>query len=121
MIFEYLQRITVEGQLDVDNIGDCTLLARNDFGEEFYLIIKTELGWTEVIEWGPVAPDIGLLPTTVSITYNRFEYNEYRLEKLIDKFLNNPKRGITQAQITDLETIRPFMVNLVDRVFPKLD
>lgn len=119
MTFDYLQRVVVDGQLEVENIGQCVLLCRNDLGEEFYLFIHTELGWTETIEYGPVVPDLQILPFSVSMQYNRFEYNQSKIEKLIDRFLNNPKRMITQAEVTDVETVRPNIYNIIDKVFSK--
>ena len=116
MIFEYLQRIVVEGQLDVDNIGDCVLQGNSDVGEEYYLVIKTCLGTTEVIEYGPYVPDLSILPPNYQVKYSRFDYNQGKLEKIIDKFLNDSKKMITQAKITTLEEIREFLVNPVDRM-----
>ena len=40
------------------------------------------------------------------------------IEKTIDKFLNNPKRGITQAQLTDVNEVRHLLITPVDKVFP---
>lgn len=121
MKFDYLQRIVVESQLDVENIGECTILGRNDFGEEFYLIIRTELGWTEVFEYGPIVPDFKLLPPNITMKYNRFEFSEYRIEKLIDKFLNDGKRGISQAEVTSVENIYKCIINPLDKMFPLLN
>ena len=117
MTFDYLERVVVEAQLDVENIGQCVLQANNDVGEEFYLIIVTELGWTEVLEYGPIVPDLELLPATYNISYNRIEYNQGKLERIIDKFLNNPKRMITQAKVTELEEISEFLVNPITKLY----
>lgn len=120
MTFDYLERVVVDGQLEVDNIGDCIIQANNDLGEEFYLIIKTELGWTEMIEYGPCVPDLSLLQMNYQITYNRFEYNQGKIERSIDKFLNNPKRSITQAKLVELSDIYGALINPVDKVFPNV-
>ena len=117
MKFDYLQRVVIDAQLDVENIGECVLLGRNDFGEEFYLIIHTDMGFTEMIEYGPAVPDLQLLPFHVSFTYDRFEYNQGKIEKLIDRFLNNPKRAVSQAEVTSLDDIREHFVNPIDKVF----
>lgn len=118
MTFDYLERVVVEGQLEVDDIGQCVIQANNDLGEDFYLIVKTELGWTELLEYGPCVPDLTQLPMNYNIKYTRFEYNQGKIERAIDKFLNDPKRGITQAKLAYVEDIREFLVNPVDRVFP---
>lgn len=118
MRFEYLQRVVVEAELEIDNIGECVIQANNDVAKEWYLIVKTELGWTEILEYGPCMPDLVLLQENYNITYSRFEYNQGKIEKAIDKFLNNPKRVITQAKVCSLEDIRENLVNPIDRVFP---
>lgn len=118
MTFDYLERVVVEGQLEVENIGDCVLQANNDLGEEHYLIIKTELGWTEILEYGPCTPDLLELHKSYTIHYSRIEYNQGKIERTIDKFLNDPKKQITQAKVVSIEDIYGFLVNPIDRVFP---
>ena len=115
MTFDYLQRVIVDGQLDVENIGQCTIQANSDLGEEYYLIIRTSLGFTELLEYGPCVPDfLPQLQANYQINYSRIEYNQGKIERAIDRFLNNPKRMITQAKIIELEDIREFLVNPVD-------
>ena len=121
MTFEYLERVVVEAQIDIDNIGDFNLLCRNDVGDEFYMIVRTELGWTQLLEYGPYTPDLAQLPLNYNIKYSRFEYNQGKLERAIDKFLNDPKRMISQAQLVEIENIRDFLVNPIDRVLVKGD
>ena len=116
MIFEYLQRVVVDGQLDVENIGDCVLQANSDLGEEYYLIIKTSLGDTEMMEYGPYVPDLNILPPNYQIKYSRFDYNQSKIERLIDKFLNDPKKMITQAKVTTFAEVREFLVNPIDKL-----
>lgn len=118
MTFEYLQRVIVDGEVEVPDIGNCTLQGRNDIGEEFYLIIKSELGWVECAEYGPITPDLMQLPLTYTINYSRFEYNQGKIERIIDKFLNNPKRMISQAQIVELQDIIKYLVNPIDKIIP---
>lgn len=118
MKFEYIQRVVVDGELEVENIGDCVLEANDDFQNCYYLLIKTDLGWTEVIEYGPCIPDISELSFNYNIKYSRFEYSQSKLERIIDKFLNEGKRVITQAKVTTIENIRDALVNPVDKVFP---
>lgn len=116
MTFEYLQRVVVDGELDVENIGQCVIQANNDLGEEFYLIIKTVMGWSEILEYGPCLPDMELLSANYNISYSRIEYNQGKLERVIDKFLNNPKRMITQAKVVDIQDIFEFLVNPIDKI-----
>lgn len=118
MTFEYLQRIIVDAQLDVENIGECIILGRNDLGEEFYLIIRTDMGWTEQINYGPVTPDVDILPFNISMNYARFEFNQTKLMRAIDKFLNDPKKMITQAEVVELNDVQDAIVDSVSKIFP---
>lgn len=116
MKFEYLQRVVVDADIEIDNIGDCVLEATNDLGEQFYLIIRTILGWTEILEYGPCLPDFELLSASYNIKYSRIEFNMAKIERIIDKFLNDAKRVITQARLTTLEDIRDCLVNPIDKL-----
>lgn len=118
MTFEYLQRVIVDAQLDVENIGECVILGRNDLGEEFYLIIRTDMGWTEQINFGPVTPEIDILPFNINLTYARFEFNQTKLMRAIDKFLNDPKKMITQAEVIELEVIQNSINDALLKIFP---
>ena len=120
MKFEYSQRVVVDAELDVDNIGNCCLRAFNDLGEAYYLIIKTELGYTETLEYGPCLVDLEMLQNNYQIKYSKFDYNEGKLERIIDKFLNEGKRAISQAEVCDLADIFENLVNPIDKVFPHI-
>lgn len=118
MTFEYLQRVIVDAELNVDDIGQCVILGRNDIGEEHYLTIRTEMGWTEQIIVGPVCPDIEILPFNVAILYSRYEYNQGKIERAIDKFLNDPKKMISQAEVVTYDSIYPQVWQTISKIFP---
>lgn len=119
MTFEYMQRVIVDATLEIDNIGDCVIVANNDLSEEYYLIIRTIFGTSEVLEYGPFVPDLSILPPTYRITYQRMDYNFGKLERIIDKFLNDTKRGITQARVTTLDEIKDCLVNPINLLQPE--
>ena len=120
MTFEYLQRVVVDSEIDIEDIGQCCVRGRNDFAEEFYLVVTTEMGMTTIYEYGPATPDIEVLPDKVSITCERFPYNQNRIINRIDKFLNDSKRFITQADTPFVGEVKPFMINPIDKLFPLL-
>lgn len=117
MKFEYLQRVVVESELDVENTGECCIRGRNDFGEEFYLVIHSCMGSVSVLDYGPAHPDIEMLPDAVNIKFVRFDYSSHRIESMIDKFLNDGKKFITQAEVVNLDDIRDNMVHPIDKMF----
>lgn len=116
MKFDYCITTVADAQLDVSDMGNVCIEANNLRGEYYYLLIKTDLGWTEILEYGPIVPDVKLLPTSVICNYSRIEYSEYKLDKLITKFLNDGKRSIAQALVIDADDAKKVMRNLVESV-----
>ena len=106
-IFDYQFVRTVGAQLEVPDIGDCCILGRDDIGQEYYLIITTYMGSTDIIEYGPALPDFEVLPKSVKYTFDRIDYSEFKIEKRIDKFLSG--HPITFAEVVQLEDIAEFV------------
>lgn len=99
--FEYVYVRQSQDTLDIDDIGNCYIETCNDSGECFYLAIRTCLGISRVVEYGPYAD--GIRVPNVVANFNQFEYSEKKLNKIIYTFLNNPGRDITQARELDEE------------------
>ena len=110
--FEYFYSREAIGNLDVEDIGNCSIEANDDLGNFYYMVIDTNLGFTRIFEYGPCNPDFNELPKAVGCTFNRIEFNEKQIEELkkileeiqngrIYSFLNAPHRNITQAQLVD--------------------
>lgn len=94
--FDYFYTTKVNAQLSIENIGNCVIKANNDLGDTYYLLIKTELGSTSIVEYGPYNSEIK--QSHVIYLFDKLDYNEYRIEKRIEKFLTSPSRLITQAE-----------------------
>jgi hypothetical protein len=62
MVFDYLEVRSTMAQIDVEDVGNCALLNRSVLGEEKYLVIKTDIGLTQVVQFGPIIPDYDELP-----------------------------------------------------------
>ena len=112
--FEYFYSKSAFGELQIDDIGDCCIQANNDEGLFYYLLIETNLGWTKILEYGPCAPDFDELPKSVSCNFSRIEFDERKIMKRIDEFLNNRFRNITQAQIVEREVLFEDCKSLLD-------
>ena len=99
--FEYFYSTQPMDSIDVDDIGNVCLEALNDIGESYYLLIKTKMGDTKVVEYGP---DFDVR-TSLTYTYDSFKYSESKLIKRIESFINHPKRNITQVRETEVNDI----------------
>lgn len=116
MNFEYLVKIKKESSINIDDIGNCALDVFNDLGFEWLLLIHTKEGLTQIVEFGPLLPDIEHPPTKVSYTYDRLDFAEGKIINRISKFLTDGYRGVTQAfEITQQEA-KEKMKNLVDYI-----
>lgn len=101
MKFDYCKVTQSMDSLDIEDIGNCSLLAFNDTGQKFILIIDTQLGTTRVFNYGPINIDLELLPRKVDCSFERLNYSESRIKIIIKNFLNNYMFKITQAQVID--------------------
>ncbi len=120
MNFQYFATKVVNADIEVDDIGNCALQAFNDRGEEYNLIIETNLGTCRSLVFGPVSPDFDLLPEKLSIQFERFNFSQKTISKMINRFLNDPYKNITQAftktkeeLLVDLPDLKEYM-NQID-------
>jgi hypothetical protein len=95
--YEYLYEVKATGFIDIDNIGEVCLSATNNFLQEKILVIHTEYGKTKVLQYGPVYVDNVQTPLNAQYTYEEFDYNDRKIDKIIDKFINEPKFSTTQV------------------------
>lgn len=97
MEFKYYYVQTYSDVLDIENLGNCFIEAFSDKGVKVYLWIRTELGFSKILETGPYVDD-GKIPCKVSnISFTQTEFSESKIIKRIESFLNTPKYQITQA------------------------
>lgn len=114
MQFEYLQQITAQESIDIDDIGNTAIQCWSNYGETKVLIIKTMDGITEIIEFGPVNTDINELPDKVIYNYQRFEFNQGKIIKIINKFIND--EIVSQVREVTFTEAKNVIKNLVDYI-----
>lgn len=103
--FEYVCVREALDTINVEDIGNVCLKAYNDWGQTWYLCINTELGDTYITQLGPIIDD-HICTGFFDFSKLKMPYSEKKLHTIIDKFLNDTKRSITQAfEITTEEFI----------------
>lgn len=102
--FEYLHVVKAMDSIDVDDVGNVCMTVFNDFGAQWYLIIKTECGMTRTEIFGPFMVDINDIYKG-QFSYSCFtkSYSEKSIVSTIEKFLTNPIYAVSQAFIIDYE------------------
>ena len=105
--FEYdFQPSQAYGNLDIENIGSCNIIANPDIEKFYFLTTRTEHGFTKICKFGPVLighGDLQYIVDSFKFELISFEYSEARIVKQIDQFLNS--NGITQAREIDEEEL----------------
>lgn len=110
--FNYMYETEAQDVLDIEDIGNVCLQASNDAGQNWILWIKTSLGFTYFIEYGPF--NYNRNTEYLNSNFQRIEYSEYKIEKKIDKFLNEPRRLITQVNFIDEDEAFELIKNVVE-------
>ena len=94
--FEYFKELKANDSITIDSVGDCCIRAYNDDGQVYYLLIKTVMGFSKVYQYGPLDCDLEIC-NNYSCSIQQFEYSEKTLSKIIDNFLNDKYKKITQV------------------------
>ena len=109
MIFEYSVQKTFNETIDVVDIGNTALRCQGSKLDFYYIILKTIMGKTHIIKFGPIMPDIDLLFNDFTVSYKKIDYKENLIEKEVDKFINDYKKEITLVEeITEYEAWQDF-------------
>ena len=99
MIFEYNQQPVFMKNIQIDDIGNVALRCTNEKGFDYYIIIRTYLGKTALMKFGPVFPDLDMLPNSMELSFKKFDYKENTIIKETEKFINDGRSGITEVEI----------------------
>ena len=104
MIFEYSVQKTFNESIDVVDIGNTALRCHGSKLDFYYIIIKTIMGKTSILKFGPVMPDLDVLFNDFSVSYKKIDYKETAISKEVDKFINDFRKEITLVEeITEYE------------------
>lgn len=117
MKFDYMYTQQAEDFIELDDIGNFALSVTNDLYEEYILIITTEMGICQMIQFGPYKVDFDELPDRCSCVYQRFEYSQGKLAGIIDKYINDPHKAVTQVVEITINEARNRIKNIPDYMF----
>ena len=103
MQIEYAYELKAGDCLQLDQPGNCAIEANTIDGLFFYLIIDTRLGWTRIMEYGPVNPLTEGMEDSCACSFDRFEWNTKKLTKAVDTFLNKNRNKIRIFQAKEVD------------------
>lgn len=111
--FNYYYVRQSNGTFEIDNIGEFALSCINDNFCEYLFIVETKEGFSKIIQYGPQIIDQEsdyTIPRTFIYDYQQF--NPAKLEKAIDIFVNDRRKGITQVNVLSVEEALSRIVNM---------
>ena len=109
MIFEFSVQKTFNESIDIVDMGNTALRCTNSQHDDYYIIIKTIMGKTSILKFGPICPDLEVLLNDFSVSYKKIDYKENIIYREIDKFINDFKKEIsTIEEITEYEAWKDF-------------
>ena len=98
MIFEYSVQKTFTESVDVVDAGNTALKCTSKNGFEYWVIVKTVMGKTHIIKFGPICQDIPILLEDFAVSYKKLDYKEGAIYKEIDKYINDFRKEVTQVE-----------------------
>lgn len=101
MQIDYFLETVVNGSLEIEDYANCAVEANDDIGNFYYIIVKTDLGISNILEFGPI--NKYEKPGTAYTKYKMTETNEKKIKTAISELLNNSFRKITQAKEISIE------------------
>ena len=121
LIVEYAVERTFTQTLEVEDQGNTCIKATGDVKDvgpaNFYMFIRTIAGTTTTLTIGPITPDFALLINGFKVEAKQFKYNEKRIKKEINNFLNGNCVGeaceiATEEGLADFPDIITMFENL---------
>ncbi len=99
MTFEFNQQPRYTEEIEVEDIGNVAMRCSNSKGQEYYIVVKTYLGKTAFLKFGPIFADLGILTQNMELVFKKFDFKESTIEREIDKCLNDGRNGIVKAEL----------------------
>lgn len=87
--FDYNEQSVFTKSIDVDDIGNVALKCLTEDLMEYYIIVKTVMGETKILEYGPVITDTDMLFDKFNVNYSELQFSDKKVYKEINHFINN--------------------------------
>lgn len=105
MIFDFDLQKSYAQSIEVEDIGNFGLRCTNKAFEDFYICAQTCMGKTYILKFGPIMTDVNELTEDFTLEYKKIDYKEKAINLEINKFINDGRRGINQAEVVSVEEV----------------
>lgn len=117
MIISYCYKIEKTEDIEILDIENFALLCIGSTMKEYILMSTTKSGITSLIQYGPISfiqDDFCFSEYKLTCLYQRFEYNEKKLYKIISQYINDPVKMINTVSLIDFEEAKNKIVSPVN-------
>lgn len=104
LTLEYdLQEIFTKS-VEIEDLGNIFLRCTEEaFGNEYYFVLKTIMGKSHLLKFGPCFPETEILLKNFTANYKKFDYKESTILKEVKLFVNDGKKTITKVENISME------------------
>lgn len=98
-------------ELNIENIGNFAICAKNEVGQEYYMIVQTEAGMTRVMTYGPALMELPVTPCKSKMSFETLIYDSKKILSSVSRFLLS--NDCTEAEIHDAQEILNFTLSSI--------
>lgn len=94
---------TYAQSIEVEDIGNCAIRCTNAVFDDYYIVIQTTMGKTSILSFGPILADADVIQEDFLLSFKKIDYKEKTIANEINKFVNDARKAIKQAEAISLE------------------
>lgn len=114
MNFEYMFTTQASASIDIEDLGNFIIQAYSDIGQSSILIVKTILGNTQIIEYGPFYIDDNKMNQHIETMYDNISFDIKKIINKVTKFLDSKKIRVTQVVEKTFDEVKDSIKNPLD-------
>lgn len=114
MNFEYMFTTQASASIDIEDLGNFIIQAYSDIGQSSILIVKTILGNTQIIEYGPFYIDDNKMNQHIETIYDNISFDIKKIINKVTKFLDSKKIRVTQVVEKTFDEVKDSIKNPLD-------
>ena len=114
MEFEYLFTTQASASINIEDLGNFIIQAYSDTGQSSILMVKTTLGNTQIIEYGPFYIDDNKMNQHVEMIYDNTSFDMKKIINKVNKFLDSKKMQVTQVIEKTFDEVKDSIKNPLD-------
>lgn len=105
--FEFANSWVPTNSIDIPEIGNfCLEGIDEDQGLHYFLHVRTTMGTASIVWYGPIVPDIELLPSGYQAKFERLKFKDKEMFNWINKWLNDRIKKISSARLIEESTFQ---------------